>query len=124
MRHVGLGTETQFKGAVFGTGVGGVIGALVGLVIGWFLLSDLDTGVRVILPMVLGAAAGAGGQFVYWGSRTPELENETSTTSGAPQAGPSPRSEERRVGEEWFSTCRSRWSTYTYKKTNLLVSTR
>src|SRR3546814_6394367 len=70
---------------------GGVIGALVGLAIGWFLLSDLDTSVRVILPMVLGAAAGAGGQFVYWGSRTPELENETSTTSGAPQAGSSPR---------------------------------
>src|SRR3546814_19582495 len=22
------------------------------------------------------------------------------------------RSEERRVGKEWFSTCRSRWSTY------------
>src|SRR3546814_8438574 len=59
MRHVGLGTESQFKGAVFGTVVGGVIGALVGLVIGRFLLSDLDTGVRVTLPMVLGAAAGA-----------------------------------------------------------------
>src|SRR3546814_8547517 len=87
MRHVGLGTESQFKGAVFGTVVGGVIGALVGLAIGWFLLSDLDTSVRVILPMVLGAAAGAGGQFVYWGSRTPELENETSPTSGAPPAG-------------------------------------
>src|SRR3546814_13828020 len=27
------------------------------------------------------------------------------------------RSDERRVGREWFSTCRSRWSTYHYKKT-------
>src|SRR3546814_16170445 len=26
------------------------------------------------------------------------------------------RSEERRVGKEWVSTCRSRWSTYHYKK--------
>src|SRR3546814_9550387 len=27
------------------------------------------------------------------------------------------RSEERRVGKEWVSTCRSRWSPYHYKKT-------
>src|SRR3546814_12819204 len=26
------------------------------------------------------------------------------------------RSEERRVGKEWVSPCRSRWSPYTYKK--------
>src|SRR3546814_16197626 len=26
-----------------------------------------------------------------------------------------PRSEERRVGKEWVSTCRSRWSPYHYK---------
>src|SRR3546814_15108960 len=26
------------------------------------------------------------------------------------------RSEERRVGKEWVSTCRSRWSPYPYKK--------
>src|SRR3546814_17515032 len=26
------------------------------------------------------------------------------------------RSEERRVGKEWVSTCRSRWSRYNYKK--------
>src|SRR3546814_18205858 len=29
----------------------------------------------------------------------------------------STRSEERRVGKEWGSTCRSRWSPYHYKKT-------
>src|SRR3546814_17321548 len=27
------------------------------------------------------------------------------------------RSEERRVGKEWVSTCRSRWSPYNYTKT-------
>src|SRR3546814_12695894 len=27
-----------------------------------------------------------------------------------------PRSAERRVGKEWGSTCRSRWSAYRYKK--------
>src|SRR3546814_15795098 len=70
MRHVGLGTESPFKGAVFGTAVGRVIGALVGHVIGWLLLSDLATGVRVILPMVLGPAAGSGRQFRPRGRRT------------------------------------------------------
>src|SRR3546814_17169904 len=29
-----------------------------------------------------------------------------------------PRSEERRVGKEWGSTCRSRWSPFHYKKKN------
>src|SRR3546814_11335191 len=31
---------------------------------------------------------------------------------------PSPRSKERRVGEEWVSTCRSRWSQDHQKKKN------
>src|SRR3546814_16558407 len=30
-----------------------------------------------------------------------------------------PRSEERRVGKECVSTCRSRWSPYHYKKNNI-----
>src|SRR3546814_13456481 len=33
---------------------------------------------------------------------------------------PSTRSEERRVGKECVSTCRSRWSPYHYKKTKIL----
>src|SRR3546814_20182108 len=35
-----------------------------------------------------------------------------------------PRSEERRVGKECVSTCRSRWSPYHYKKKTKQVSTR
>src|SRR3546814_17057175 len=31
------------------------------------------------------------------------------------------RSEERRVGKECVSTCRSRWSPYHYKQTNLII---
>src|SRR3546814_18076864 len=31
------------------------------------------------------------------------------------------RSEERRVGKECVSTCRSRWSQYNYKKTNMYM---
>src|SRR3546814_16137266 len=33
-----------------------------------------------------------------------------------PSAGQHGRSAERRVGKEWVSTCRSRWSPYHYKK--------
>src|SRR3546814_2572662 len=32
------------------------------------------------------------------------------------------RSEERRVGKEWVSTCRSRWSPYHYKKKSQYTS--
>src|SRR3546814_11230383 len=33
------------------------------------------------------------------------------------------RSEERRVGKEWVSTCRSRWSPHHYKKKQLTINT-
>src|SRR3546814_15385330 len=41
--------------------------------------------------------------------------NKSSATTIAP-AGTTARSEERRVGKECVSTCRSRWSPYHYKK--------
>src|SRR3546814_13057667 len=34
------------------------------------------------------------------------------------------RSEERRVGKEWVSTCRSRWSMYHYKNNIIRVTIR
>src|SRR3546814_9128813 len=39
-------------------------------------------------------------------------------TGRADSLGTRRRSEERRVGKECVSTCRSRWSPYRYKKTN------
>src|SRR3546814_12755711 len=39
------------------------------------------------------------------------------------QAGAPGRSEERRVGKECVSTCRSRWSPYHYKKKQTLIKT-
>src|SRR3546814_12496466 len=32
------------------------------------------------------------------------------------------RSEERRVGKEWVSTCRSRWAPYHYKKKEIVMT--
>src|SRR3546814_15257700 len=47
----------------------------------------------------------------------PRLEHiEERTYKSAPQIS---RSEERRVGKECVSTCRSRWSPYHYKKKNV-----
>lgn len=91
MRHTGLGTEAQSHGAIAGTLIGGLVGGALGLLVGWFVLSSLDTAPRIVLSLVLGAAAGAAAMFVYLGGRTPELENETTTTTGEPQIGSSPR---------------------------------
>src|SRR3546814_11891287 len=44
----------------------------------------------------------------YWGSAATGLpQNYAFASDGIT---PGPRSEERRVGKEWVSTCRSRWS--------------
>lgn len=91
MRSTGLGTEGQFRGAATGTLIGGVGGALLGVLVGWIALSGIDGALRVVLPLIVGAAAGAAAGFVYLGGRTPELENETTTASGRPQIGSSPR---------------------------------
>lgn len=91
MRRTGLGTEAQTHGAMTGTVIGGAVGAILGLLIGWFALSSLATTPRIVLPLILGAVAGAVVGFVYLGGRAPELENETMTAGGEPQIGSSPR---------------------------------
>ncbi len=88
--NVTLGTEGQTRGAFFGAlafaAVGLVLGALVGLA-----LFDGDSPGRVVLPVIIMLFAGVMG-FVYWGGRTPELENETMSTSGEPGIASTPRS--------------------------------
>src|SRR3546814_14216750 len=44
---------------------------------------------------------------------------KTATLGDPPEQPELPRSEERRVGKECVSTCRSRWSPYHYKKKRL-----
>src|SRR3546814_14461151 len=43
----------------------------------------------------------------WWDALKAELGGLVTVRKGGP-----PRSEERRVGKEWVSTCRSRWSAY------------
>src|SRR3546814_15058775 len=70
--------------------------------------------------------------IIAWGSnvtqtRTPEAHfftevryKGTKTVAITPDYS---RSEERRVGKECVSTCRSRWSPYQYKKETIIVKT-
>src|SRR3546814_12690258 len=73
-------------------------------------MSRLQTGLRVIVP---GAFSGITAAYVLGMSRA---VGETMVLAVAAGQGPNltldPRSEERRVGKECVSTCRSRWSPY------------
>src|SRR3546814_20792972 len=50
--------------------------------------------------------------------RVSVTEAQVELRSGVDKLGRYTRSEERRGGKEWVSTCRSRWSPYTSKKKN------
>src|SRR3546814_20083125 len=56
-----------------------------------------------------------GNVFAY-GSDTPGLKEESVALMDLDPGEKGWRSEERRVGKECVSTCRSRWSRYHYKK--------
>src|SRR3546814_14346401 len=58
----------------------------------------------------------------YGFSWKPRLSVGIGVTWNSP-FGPLRRSEERRVGNECVSTCRSRWSPYHYKKTHIHIKT-
>lgn len=82
-------TEAQAKGATLGAMAFGAAGLVIGLLIG-FLAFDGDSPARYVVPVVVTLFAGWMG-LVYWGGRTPELENETLAASGEPQDGTTPR---------------------------------
>jgi hypothetical protein len=82
-------TEGHLHGALGGALVFGAIGLLLGLIVG-FTFFDADSPARFVMPAVITVFAAWIG-VVYWGGRTPELENETMSTSGEPQDGTTPR---------------------------------
>lgn len=89
MTKVGLGSPAQFKGAAGGWIVGALVGAALFFLVA-LVVFDSDSPGRYILP-ITGACAGSAAFFVYWGGRTPELENETMTAEGEPGIGTTPR---------------------------------
>src|SRR3546814_18086231 len=54
---------------------------------------------------------------------SPSASRVSPAGGSARQCQHSPRSEERRVGKECVSTCRSRWSPYHYKKNKMIAQT-
>ncbi len=88
IERVTFGTEGQTHGAVFGGLAGMVVGAILGALLGVLLFDD---GTARAIAAAMGALFGSVVGFVYWGGRTPELENETMTTSGLPESGTTPR---------------------------------
>jgi hypothetical protein len=87
--HAMFGTEGQTHGAVFGGLAGAAVGAVLGVVVG-LLVFDSGSPARIVVPAVVAVFASLVG-FVYWGGRTPELENETMSTAGVPESGTTPR---------------------------------
>ena len=82
-------THGQLHGAALGGIAFGAVGLVLGLIVG-FLAFDGDSSARVVVPIVVTAFAAWIG-VVYWGGRTPELENETMGATGEPQSGTSVR---------------------------------
>jgi hypothetical protein len=83
-------TQGQMHGALVGGLVFGAIGAVVGI-LGAVLVWDSGSAARIVLPIVVTVFAAWIG-IVYWGGRTPELENETMSVTGEPEDGTTPRS--------------------------------
>jgi hypothetical protein len=78
-------TEGQMHGLIGGGLVFGAIGLVLGALIG-FLLFDWDSPTPyVVAVMVTVFSAWVG--VVFWGGRTPELENETLNIYGEPEDG-------------------------------------
>ena len=87
--HATFGTEGQTHGAIFGGLAGAIVGAVIGIIVG-VAFFDGDSPARIVVPIVVALFASVIG-FVYWGGRTPELENETMTSTGRPGSSSTPR---------------------------------
>src|SRR3546814_14436178 len=91
----------------------------------------LVTGVQTCALPILSRLQGR--HFLHWDDPAVDLDAwlDFSVEDGVPRLRmakldpdgdfSSDRSEERRVGKECVSTCRSRWSPYHYKKKNLFI---
>jgi hypothetical protein len=85
----GLGflTDAQFKGAAVGSVIGGVIGALLFLPLGFITWGGLALGWRLLIAAACGALAGSTALALYLGGREPELEGEMQDLDSRPSIG-------------------------------------
>ena len=90
----GLGpmTDGQWKGLVFGALVGGALGLILLLPVGFLSWGgDLAVGGRLLIAGLAGALGGGTAGALYFGGRVPELEGETRDAAGRPDIGESAR---------------------------------
>lgn len=83
-------TEGHVHGLLGGGLVFGAIGLVLGIAIGLLFFDGDSPAPYVVAAIVTVFTAWVG--VVYWGGRTPELENETMTIYGEPEDGTTPRS--------------------------------
>lgn len=83
----GIMTDGMWKGFLFGSVVGGLIGAVVLVPVAFFVAQDLALWIRLVLFGVIGALAGGTAGAMYFGGRVPELEGEVVDGDERPSAG-------------------------------------
>lgn len=84
---LGLVTDAQLKGSVFGTVLGGLVGALLFLPLGFIGWGGLGLGWRLGIAALCGALAGSTALALYLGGRAPELEGEMQDVDRRPSIG-------------------------------------
>lgn len=95
---VGFLTDAQFKGGAVGTVIGGLVGAVLFLPLGFIGWGGLALGWRLAIAAVCGALAGSTALALYMGGREPELEGEMQDLDHRPSVGTTlrdPHSDER-----------------------------
>lgn len=70
--------DSMSRGLWRGGAIGAVVGAIVLLPLGLIPMFDLDVGVRILIAVVVGAAAGAAVGAVFFGGAVAEVEDEDS----------------------------------------------
>lgn len=84
-------SDGQAKGLVVGSLLGGAIGLVLLLPLGFIPIGGLELTGRLILCAIIGALAGGTAGAMYFGGRVPELQGETMDADGRPSVGSTPR---------------------------------
>ncbi|MGI9119640.1 MAG: hypothetical protein ACR2G7_05880 [Acidimicrobiales bacterium] len=93
-----ISTGAQGRGMLIGSLIGGAIGLVLLLPLGFIPISGLSLTGRLVLCAIIGAFAGGTAGAMYLGGRLPELEGETVDADGRPSVGSTlrdPRSDDR-----------------------------
>jgi len=80
-------SPAQSVGLGMGMLIGGLVGAIVFLPVGFINFADIAVGWRLLIAALIGAIAGGTAGAVYWGGRAPEVSGEMPPESSGPRRG-------------------------------------